>query len=84
MLVGLLFSLFVAPGLVEDLEGADEDAEMLPRAEIAHWLFAAGFLFFGLVLLAEAIVGPAVFRQPSVARLPLAVARAASRASGSG
>jgi hypothetical protein len=36
---------------------------MLPRAEIAHWLFAAGFLFFGLVLLAEAIVGPAIFRQ---------------------
>ena len=36
---------------------------MLPRAEIAHWLFAAGFLFFGLVVLAEAIVGPAVFRQ---------------------
>ena len=36
---------------------------MLPRAEVAHWLFAAGFLFFGLVLLAEAIVGPAVFRR---------------------
>ena len=36
---------------------------MLPRAEIAHWLFAAGFLFFGLVLLAEAIVGQAVFRR---------------------
>lgn len=36
---------------------------MLPRAEIAHWLFAAGFLFFGLVVLAEAIVGPTVFRQ---------------------
>ena len=36
---------------------------MLPRAEIAHWLFAAGFLFFGLVLLAEAIVGPQVFRR---------------------
>ncbi len=36
---------------------------MLPRAEIAHWLFAGGFLFFGLVLLAEAIVGPAVFRR---------------------
>jgi hypothetical protein len=35
---------------------------MLPRAEIAHWLFGAGFLFFGLVLLAEAIVGPQVFR----------------------
>ena len=37
--------------------------EMLPRAEIAHWLFGAGFLFFGLVLLAEAIVGPEVFRR---------------------
>jgi hypothetical protein len=24
VLVGLLFSLFVAPGLVEDLEGADK------------------------------------------------------------
>ncbi len=36
---------------------------MLPRAEIAHWLFAAGFLFFGLVLLAEAIVGTSVFRR---------------------
>jgi hypothetical protein len=36
---------------------------MLPRAEIAHWLFAAGFLFFGLVILAEALVGPRVFRQ---------------------
>ncbi len=36
---------------------------MLPRAEIAHWLFAAGFLFFALVLLAEAIVGSEVFRR---------------------
>jgi len=36
---------------------------MLPRAEIAHWLFAAGFLFFALVLLAEAIVGPEVLRR---------------------
>jgi hypothetical protein len=36
---------------------------MLPRAEIAHWLFAAGFLFFGLVVLAEAIVGTDVFRR---------------------
>ena len=35
---------------------------MQPRAEIAHWLFAGGFLFVGLVLLAEAIVGRAVFR----------------------
>ncbi len=36
---------------------------MAPRAEIAHWLFAGGFLFFGLVLLAEAVVGPEVFRR---------------------
>jgi hypothetical protein len=36
---------------------------MLPRAEVAHWLFAAGFLFFALVLMAEAIVGPDVFRR---------------------
>ena len=36
---------------------------MLPKAEVAHWLFAAGFLFLGLVLLAEAVVGPAVFRR---------------------
>jgi len=38
---------------------------MLPRAEIAHWLFGAGFLFLALVLLAEAIVGPDVFRRRS-------------------
>jgi hypothetical protein len=36
---------------------------MLPRAETAHWLFAAGFLFLGLVLLAEAIVGTETFRR---------------------
>ena len=36
---------------------------MQPRAEIAHWLFAGGFLFVGLVVLAEAIVGRAVFRR---------------------
>lgn len=36
---------------------------MLPRAETAHWLFAAGFLFLGLVLLAEALVGREVFRR---------------------
>jgi hypothetical protein len=36
---------------------------MLPKAEIAHWLFAAGFLFFGLVLLAEALVGTEVFHR---------------------
>jgi hypothetical protein len=36
---------------------------MAPRAEIAHWAFAAGILFFGLILLAEAIVGSEVFRR---------------------
>ena len=35
----------------------------MPRAETAHWAFGAGFLFFGLVLLAEAVVGPEVFRR---------------------
>ncbi len=33
---------------------------MTPRAEIVHWLFATGFLLLGLILLAEAIVGPEV------------------------
>ncbi len=36
---------------------------MTPRAEIAHWVFATGFLFMGLVLLAEALVGTEVFRR---------------------
>lgn len=36
---------------------------MTPRAEIVHWLFAAGFLLLGLVLLAEAIVGQGVWRR---------------------
>lgn len=36
---------------------------MAPRAEIAHWAFAAGFLFLGLVLLSEALVGSAAFRR---------------------
>jgi hypothetical protein len=36
---------------------------MVPRAEIAHWLFASLFLLLGLILLAEAIVGPEVFRR---------------------
>ena len=34
---------------------------MQPRSEMVHWLFASGFLFLGLVLLAEAIVGPEVW-----------------------
>ena len=36
---------------------------MQPRAEIVHWLFATGFLALGLCLLAEAIVGPEVWRR---------------------
>lgn len=36
---------------------------MAPRAELAHWAFAAGFLFLGLVLLSEALVGSATFRR---------------------
>lgn len=36
---------------------------MEPRAEIVHWLFAAGFLLLGLCLLAEAIVGTDVWRR---------------------
>ncbi len=36
---------------------------MQPRAEIVHWLFAAGFLLLGLCLLAEAIVGTEVWRR---------------------
>lgn len=34
---------------------------MAPRAELVHWAFAAGFLLLGLILLAEVIVGTAVF-----------------------
>jgi hypothetical protein len=34
-----------------------------PRAEVAHWLFASLFLFLGMLLLAEAIVGTEVFRR---------------------
>lgn len=36
---------------------------MVPRAEIAHWFAASVVLFFGLVVLSEAIVGPEVFRR---------------------
>jgi hypothetical protein len=35
---------------------------MQPRAEMVHWLFAAGILFVGLCLLSEAIVGTEVWR----------------------
>ncbi len=36
---------------------------MQPPAEHVHWLFATGFLILGLCLLAEAIVGPDVWRR---------------------
>src|SRR5256885_11189201 len=36
---------------------------MLPRAEFVHWWFATGFLIIGLLLLAEAFVGEAVWRR---------------------
>jgi hypothetical protein len=35
---------------------------MLPRSEMVHWWFATGFLFLGLCLLAEAVVGTDVWR----------------------
>jgi hypothetical protein len=36
---------------------------VVPRAEDAHWAAAAVALFLGLVLIAEVIVGPEVFRR---------------------
>jgi hypothetical protein len=33
-----------------------------PPAEVVHWMFGTGFLFLGLCLLAEAIVGAEVWR----------------------
>lgn len=36
---------------------------MLPPSEHVHWWFASGFLLLGLVLLAEAVVGPEVWRR---------------------
>ena len=36
-------------------------ATLLPRAEMVHWWFAAGFLLLGLLLLAEGIVGREVW-----------------------
>jgi hypothetical protein len=38
---------------------------MEPPAEVVHWMFGVGFVFLGLCLLAEAIVGPAVWRRRS-------------------
>jgi hypothetical protein len=36
---------------------------MQPEAEFVHWLFATGFLVLGVCLLAEALVGPEVWRR---------------------
>ena len=36
---------------------------MQPPPEHVHWLFATGFLILGLCLLAEAVVGPEVWRR---------------------
>jgi len=38
-------------------------AAIQPRAEMVHWWFATGFLILGLLLLAEVIVGPEVWRR---------------------
>ena len=38
-------------------------AGLMPQAEFVHWAFATGFLMLGLVLLAEALVGPEVWRK---------------------
>ena len=36
---------------------------MEPQAEHVHWFFAVGVLFLGLLLMAEAIVGPELWRR---------------------
>jgi hypothetical protein len=36
---------------------------MMPPAEHVHWWFATGFLLLGLLLLAEAVVGPEIWRR---------------------
>ena len=34
---------------------------MQPRAEMVHWVFASGVLVLGLIMIAQAIAGPAVW-----------------------
>ena len=48
---------------------------MQPPADHVHWMFGAGFLLFGLLLLTEAVVGAEVWREAALARLPVALAR---------
>ena len=38
-------------------------ATLVPKAEFVHWWFAAGFLLLALTLVAEAVVGPEVWRR---------------------
>jgi len=38
-------------------------AGLMPHAEMVHWWFAAGVLTVGLLMLAEAVVGPDVWRR---------------------
>ena len=40
-------------------------AGLMPQAEFVHWGFAAGFLMLGLLLLAEAVVGPEIWARRS-------------------
>ena len=68
VLVGVLFAVVVAPGLLEDLVFS---TTMQPRSEVVHWLFATGFLAPRALLLAEAIVGEAVWHA-ALAGVPLA------------
>ena len=62
VLAGVVFAVFIAPGVIEDLEDARGRPLMQPPAELVHWMFATGFLLLGLCLLAEGIVGPEVWR----------------------
>jgi len=36
---------------------------VIPKAETAHWIAASVALLIGLLLIAEAIVGPEIFRR---------------------
>ncbi len=63
VLAGVVFALFVAPGVIEDLEAHEAGALMQPPAEFVHWMFATGLLLVGLCLLAEAFVGEEVWRR---------------------
>ena len=79
--IARLPAILVTPELVEDMER--HEVEDVDAAEVAHWLFAGGFLFLGLVLLAEAVMRPDIVVAAPGA-MPLAVARALRGAVSSG